>query len=245
MENTNYEKQNYNAIDLTKFICAILVVTIHIAPFGDNENLRFFNYGIQNYLARIAVPFFFVTSGFLLYRKSTLENFSMDRTFKYALRLLRLYIIWSLIYLPLNIKIFLGNGQSIIHSVLVYIRNFIFTGSYTQLWYLNATIFAVILISFLLKKHIAPKKIIIYAAVFYFAGLFAQSYFGVIRPLRDLTPNLWHMLKLLSKIIVTTRDGLFEGFLFVAIGMFFAFYREKFPKIYRGGVSRGLLYLCF
>ena len=57
MEDTKYNKQNYNAIDLTKFICSILVVAIHIKPFGDNVDFHFLNYGIQNYLARIAVPF--------------------------------------------------------------------------------------------------------------------------------------------------------------------------------------------
>lgn len=97
MEDTKYNKQNYNAIDLTKFICSILVVAIHIKPFGDNVDFHFLNYGIQNYLARIAVPFFFVTSGFLLYRKTSFETFSMERPLKYALKLFRLYVIWSLI----------------------------------------------------------------------------------------------------------------------------------------------------
>lgn len=243
MENTNYDNQNYNAIDLTKFICAILVVAIHIKPFGDNADFRFLNYGIQNYLARIAVPFFFVTSGFLLYRKTSFENFSIERPLKYTLKLFRLYIIWSLIYLPLNIKTYISGGKGVIHSLLEYVRNFIFTGSYTQLWYLNATIFAVILITILLKRQISPKKIILCAAVFYFLGLFAQSYFGVIEPLRSLMPNFWNILKLFSKIIVTTRNGLFEGFLFVGIGMFFAFYQEKLLNYSRGGGNCGICYI--
>lgn len=241
MENTNYDKQNYNAIDLTKFICSILVVAIHIQPFGNNVNFRFLNYGIQNYLARIAVPFFFVTSGFLLYRKTVFENFSIEKPLKYVLKLFRLYVIWSLIYLPLNIKTFISGEKGVIHFLLEYVRNFIFTGSYTQLWYLNATIFAVVLITILLLKHIVPKKIIICAAVFYFFGLFAQSYFGIIEPLRNSMPNLWNILKLFSKVIVTTRNGLFEGFLFVGIGMFFAFYHEKFLNCNRGRVIAGFV----
>lgn len=243
MENINYNKQNYNAIDLTKFVCAILVVAIHIKPFGDNEDFYFLNYAIQDYLARIAVPFFFVTSGFLLYRKTSFENFSIQRPLKYVLKLFRLYIIWSLIYLPLNIKTYISDGEGLIHSLMTYIRNFIFTGSYTQLWYLNATIFAVILITILLKKQVALKKIIACAVIFYFLGLLAQSYFGMIEPLCSLMPNFWNILKLFSKIIVTTRNGLFEGFLFVGIGMFFAFYQEKLLNCSRGGGNCRICYI--
>ena len=45
---------------------------IHVAPFGAAEKSSgkaMFNYFFQNYLARIAVPFFFVSTGFLLFRK--------------------------------------------------------------------------------------------------------------------------------------------------------------------------------
>lgn len=52
---------SYNAIDLAKFLCAILVVTIHVAPFGLAQAGGLFaklNYVTQDYIARIAVPFF-------------------------------------------------------------------------------------------------------------------------------------------------------------------------------------------
>lgn len=71
---------------------------------------------------------------------------------------------------------------------------------------------------------------IVFAAILYFLGLFAQSWFGFITPLRELTPTFWHILKLLQKVIVTTRDGLFEAFLFVSIGMYFAFFNVKIKK---------------
>ncbi len=52
----------YNAVDLAKFICAILVVSIHVVPFGNTDNalLVLLNYFIQNWFSRIAVPFFFI-----------------------------------------------------------------------------------------------------------------------------------------------------------------------------------------
>lgn len=59
-------KQNYNAVDLIMLMCAILVVAIHIAPFGTDSTgvLAGLNWVFQSYLARIAVPFFFIASGY-------------------------------------------------------------------------------------------------------------------------------------------------------------------------------------
>ena len=53
--------------------------------------------------------------------------------------------------------------------------------------------------------------------------MLAQSWFGLIRPIEENSPTLWLILKIIKKIIGTTRDGLFEGFLFVGIGMLFAY----------------------
>lgn len=223
------DRQNYNCIDLAKFICAILVVTGHVPPFGVPDEIgiiAYLNFGVQDYLARIAVPFFMVCSGFFLYNKSTLDSFSIEPTKKYALRLFRLYITWSLIYLPLSYRSLKGMD----YAVLVYIRNCIFAGSYSHLWYLNAVIFAVLLVSFLLYKRISPLKMLITALILYIIGLFGQSWFGFITPLRTFAPLLWSLLKIIKKIIVTTRNGLFEGFLFVCLGMLFAFYNCRISK---------------
>ncbi len=232
-DNLTDRQTDYNSIDLVKFICSILVVSIHIAPFGSSGEMGLIscmNYGVQNYLARIAVPFFFVSSGFFLYKKTSLKSFSFNPTKKYALRLFKLYIIWTLIYFPLSFKEFFSDEKGVIHAILSYIRNCIFTGSYSHLWYLNASIFAVLLISFLLYKRINPKKMIIVALFLYLIGLFAQSWFGFIAPLRELSPSFWSLLKLAQEIIVNTRDGLFEGFLFVGFGMLFAYYRFNISK---------------
>lgn len=232
-ENPQVRKQTSNSIDLAKFICSILVVMIHIAPFGNTEipNLKsYLNFYIQNCLARIAVPFFFVTSGYYLYRKSSRSNFDLGPTKQYVKKIFRLYLIWTLIYFPLVFNDFFKNQKGIFYAVITYIRNFIFTGSYTQLWYLNALIFAVILVSFLLYNKVAPQKIIICSAIMYIIGLFAQSWFGFIRPLNNIFPFFWKMLKVFERVIVTTRNGLFEGFLFITIGMYFALFEIRIEK---------------
>lgn len=111
-----------------------------------------------------------------------------------------------------------------------WVRDFLFTGSYTQLWYLNATIVGGLICSLLLYKKIKIKYILIAASALYVVGLLAQSWFGVIRPLKDMFPSIWSMLKIAEKVIVTTRNGVFEAFLFMGIGMLFAFKKIKIPK---------------
>ncbi len=227
------DRKNYNCIDLAKFICAIMVVMIHIAPFGSPGEtiiISHLNYFVQNYLTRVAVPFFFVCSGFFLYKKTSLAAFSTEPTKKYAMRLFKLYVIWTLIYFPLSFKAYLRNEKDILHAVSGYVRSCIFQGSYTQLWYFPAIIFAVLLTSFLLYKKLSPKKITIAALILYLIGLLAQSWFGLIEPLRDAAPQIWSLLKNIQQVIGTTRDGLFDGFIFVGFGMLFAFYDFSISK---------------
>lgn len=62
----NIGVRELNCIDLMKFICSILVVSIHTSPFkGININLHN-GYSI---ITKLAVPFFFITAGYFLFRK--------------------------------------------------------------------------------------------------------------------------------------------------------------------------------
>lgn len=225
-------KKDYNLIDLTRFFCAILVVMIHIPPLGDytllsSPVLRFTNYWLQNFLARIAVPYFFITNGFFLYSKL---NMGREKVYEYISRLIRIYIIWSMIYLPFKCQD-LTSQHSGWTILLIYLRDFIFSGSYFHLWYITALIFSTALIAFLYKYKVSFFNILLISMSLYIFGLLGTSYFGLIRPLEELSPALWNMLKLYKDIFVTARNGLFDGFLYVSIGMLFAKYNIKISNI--------------
>ena len=211
-----------DCIDLMKFICAILVVVIHVAPIDAEFNL--FNWWIQQYLARIAVPFFFCASGFFLFKKIKIETFDINVILQYVKRMIRLYIIWSVIYLPFNIYDIM-KSDDIMHSLLVLGRNTIFAGSYLHLWYLTASAFAVLLIGFLLSKKVKLCRIFVVSLFFYLVGLLGDSYFGILKLLQPFTP-IWEGLKTIEKVICSTRNGLFFGFLFITMGVVLS-YRDK------------------
>ena len=101
-------KEKYNAIDITKFIMAIIVIFIHTWS-------RFGGILMQTKLIPIvtntAVPFFFITSGFLLENKIKKQKENKEKVVKkYILNALRIYIIWTIIYLPITIFGWILNG---------------------------------------------------------------------------------------------------------------------------------------
>ena len=216
----NQSKKQYYGIDLTKFICSILVVMIHFQPTGTAQ----INHWIQNCFARIAVPFFFLSSGFFLYKKSSPEHFEIQTTFSYIQKLIRLYLIWSVIYLPLTyLKYYHGDGKPLLHHIIDYCRRLLFTGTYFHFWYFPALCLAVLLVSGLLTGKAKPFQIFGISIIFYLIGLAGQSYYGLVRPLLNDAPDLLNFLKILRNIAETTRNGLHDGFLFVAGGMLCAY----------------------
>lgn len=220
------EKRIYS-IDLAKFICSILIVMLHTELF---EEYPLLGNGIEDYLTRLAVPFFFVASGFLLFRKTSYDSPDMERIFRYVLRLSRLYLIWSVIYFYPKAADIMKSGNGLFQGAFVYLRHFLFVGSYVHLWYLSALIFAVVLIAVLIRRKCPVKAIMMAAGTLYFLGLFAQSWFGLIAPLRELLPGFWAVLKMLQRVFMTTRNGLCDGFLFVGLGMVFAFNNIKISR---------------
>lgn len=235
-------KKQFYSIDLMKFICAVLVVAIHVPPFQSINSVL--DYGMEYYLTRLAVPYFFIASGYFLFRKTRQESFDKSIPFRYAFRIFKLYLIWEAIYfVPIVYSTILQNGRGITFGILESIRDFLFVG-YVHLWYLLATVVAVLIITFLLMRKVSVGKILTLGMFLYLVGLLGQSYFGLIRPLED-DPAIWQGLKLVQAIIGTTRDGLFEGVLFIGIGLLFAWkpVRMKFSQAVGGFVVSMLLFL--
>ena len=231
MNQSQKKDKNYNGIDVAKFICSLLVVAIHVDPFGATENsiLVYLNFGIQQYFARFAVPFFFIASGFFLYKKVSKEKKDAEYSKKYIIRLLKLYFLWTIIYLPISIYKITNDPDGVLQGVVNFLRNFLLVGSYTQLWYLNALIIATIIIVLLYRKA-QPNTILIISFVLYLIGLFGNSWFGLLSPLKGMLPTVWSVFSFVKKVIVTTRNGVFFGFLFVSLGICFAHYGNKIEK---------------
>ena len=139
------KKKQYDFVNLAKFISAVFVIGIHTSPLqGLHPKLNYFTRCI---VFRLAVPFFFICSGYFLADKLFDEDKKKVKDYvkKYILNILNIYILWSIIYTLLNFNTYFGDGN-IIKNIILVVARFLFKGAYIQLWYLSAICVSVYLI---------------------------------------------------------------------------------------------------
>ena len=118
----------YKGIDCLKLVMAYVVVAIHTL---ESTHWVFW---------WTAVPFFFIVSGFFLFRKLTGEWREDVRTIGgWTLKGLRLYLVWTAVYLPFTVYGWKLDGLTVVQGLLQFARNLVFVGeNYLSwpLWYL-------------------------------------------------------------------------------------------------------------
>ena len=124
-------------IDLVKVLMAFVVVSIHTTAWQ--------LLGIRE----VAVPYFFLVSGFFLYGKMTGERTADLAAIRgWTFKILRLYLIWTAIYLPFTVYGMVQDGLSWKQALAVFVRNLAFVGeNYMSwpLWYLLSMIWSGVL----------------------------------------------------------------------------------------------------
>lgn len=161
------QKIKINSINYMKLVCAFLVIAIHTHPFQDINNLL--HYSFSEVLVRIAVPFFFVSSGYF-YIKSKC-NFK-----KYIKRLLITYISWSIIYLVLQIYNTINIHGNIMTTLKSFIKEFFIYGSYYHLWYMIALLLCIIITTVFYKIK-RMKLLYILSIILYIIGVIGGAYY--------------------------------------------------------------------
>ena len=195
-------KKNYNAVDLAKFLMCLCVAYAHIAFFQDIA--PFWNDFATKYVMRLTVPFFFMTTSFFLFRRVEEDKDGYRQIKKYIMKFLRLYIVWTLLYMPAVIvdKVIKYPYGGIKEGILYAVTDIFRGASYTQLWFLAALCVGTAVTGLCLYIHAKPSVIVCFAFAVYALGIWLQSYYG-----------------------------LFFGFLFIALGLFFARKRVKLKGI--------------
>lgn len=210
MEGVN-AKEQYPFLDIVKFLLALLIVCAHyISENGVGRIGRFIDYASSLYV--IVVPFFFVCSGFLLFRKLDMQD---DRMIvkNYCKRILVMYIGWSFLYVGFQIIIWLRFGISH-EEVLHYLLNAVTYSTYKTIWFLPATVIGVLL-TFWFYSKVGLKKTFIIALVFYVVGCLGASYSFLTTKISFLNDSL----SVYNYIFCSTRNGLFNGFPFITLGL--------------------------
>ena len=126
------QKETYPGIDCFRLWAALLVVAIHTSPlamFGGTGDFI-----LTRVAARVAVPFFFMASGFFLISHYA-EN--ADRLVRFVKHTCLIYGLAIVFYLPVNVY----NGYFQMDELAPnFIKDLVFDGTVYHLWYLPASV---------------------------------------------------------------------------------------------------------
>ncbi len=163
--NSGEAGKNHNGIDLFKFLMALCVVAIHTIPHIGLSGKTSFT--AVTYFIDCAVSFFFTAAGFLLGKKVLRVADKGEKCrilLDYALKMTKMYILWSVIYLPQVIYYYVTNHMKPGYCAWDFIRRFIFVGdNYNSyiLWYLLSSIFGALFAALMLKADLNERTWII------------------------------------------------------------------------------------
>ncbi len=212
------QEKGYTGIDWFRIAAALLVMVIHISPFAVFGDMP--DFLSSRVIARIAVPFFFVTSGFFL--EKGLDS-RKDKLVRYTKTTLQLYLAAIIIYLPVNV--YMGYFKQA-PLLPVIIKDLLFDGTMYHLWYFPAAILGAWAAGGMIKKT-GKKKALLIALVLYGIGLLGDSYYG----LASQSSVLHGLYDNLFTISDYTRNGLFFAPVFLVMGAWIA---EKENRYTRG-----------
>jgi serine/alanine racemase len=188
-----------SAVDAMKFFCAFLVLSIHTQPFSFFTPL---DQGLS-LLNRVAVPYFFIAAAYFFF-SGTIEP-DVGRLKKYVGRLLRLYLLWSAVYLPFTVAGWLADGVISFGEIARYGLKFFFLGSYVHLWFLIYLAYAVALV-FFLWRTVRIKGTVIIAMASYALGLLLTTYAA--QPVMEAVPGVFFALPCVAAGLWIARRGL-------------------------------------
>lgn len=209
-------KNKLGALDVFRIIAAILIIAVHTSPLLQvSSQLDFI---LTRVIARIAVPFFFMCTGYFVLASRDDSKKQITKSIK---KLGILYGISILIYLPINIYANQIQGFGLFDML----KTLVFDGTFYHLWYFPASIIGIVIVNSLLRKLSLSTSLSI-TFVLYLVGLFGDSYYELSQSL----PVLSDIMKFLFLFFDYTRNGIFMAPLFMMLGVFLNKIEVKISK---------------
>uniref|UniRef100_UPI003F862068 acyltransferase family protein n=1 Tax=Enterococcus innesii TaxID=2839759 RepID=UPI003F862068 len=187
-------------IEQFRVLLAMMVVAIHCLPlhrlWPDGDIL------ITLTLFRIAVPFFFMISGYYVFSDLATQNSypARQRVWHFIKKQLQVYLIATLLFLPLAWY----SGMLRLNMPLgTFIQTLLVTGILYHLWYFPAIITGSLLVMGLLTR-LSFKQVFFIAVGLYVVGLGGDSWSGLAAQ-TPITP----LYSLIFQLLDRTRNGIF------------------------------------
>lgn len=212
-------KKQYYGLDVVKFFLAVLVAERHVVQiyFGASSKWRIL---LNNWLSNLAVPMFFTIAGFFLFQKLESGKWEENKkqVFRYCRRILSMYVIWTILYLPTDIQNWGGYRNLTKSQLLSWVQSFFFCSTIPQLWYLPALALACFLVWLAWEKGMKLWQILAVGAVLLLCGYLMDNWYYNCR----FPEALQRLVLGYRKLFLTFRNGIFYGIFYVALGLLFA-----------------------
>lgn len=214
-----------NSLDILKFIMAVAVVVLHVGALYGEPCV----YGpAVCWFENLAVPFFFISSGYLIGRHISAQTSADSKAYLRgkSRRYLRLFVVWSLIYLPVSLVLYSQNATIGVKTVFDYVGRIALMGDFEGvwfIWYLYSSVFVYFLLS--LCDDIRGR-VWLYAVFFVVIYIIGQ------------TVGMMGLPKYPDIIVTGVCTRVLGGGVYIVAGMLLYRYRRFAVNV---GVSAGLL----
>lgn len=209
------QRQAYTGIDIFRWAAAFLIVAIHTSPLASFSETG--DFILTRVIARVAVPFFLMTSGFFLLggkpsgdRQTCARRTGEEKLWRLLKKTAVIYGAAILLYLPLNIYNGYFSGGHLPGKIL---KDLLFDGTMYHLWYLPAAMLGAVIAWYARKRMGYPGALLLTAAL-YIIGCFGDSYYG----LAERIPWLREGYGQLFQVSDYTRNGIFYAPVFLILG---------------------------
>ncbi len=154
-------------VDIFKFLLAFGVIAIHVNCGQVRYPTPF------TWIINLAVPFFFIATGFLVGRRlDALHNSESvsEQLLHRSRKLFRLYFSWLLLYLPCAIAVYVHHDVSESLAVSEYLQGVLLSGPTpygVQLWFVSSSAIVLFLLYLAARKgrlHL-PSLLVVFAAI--------------------------------------------------------------------------------
>lgn len=195
------------SLDSFRLLAAFLVIANHTSPllsYGEDADFI-----LTRIIARIAVPFFLMVSGYFLYQY--IENGDNAYILAFCKKIGLLYALSIVLFLPLNL--YAGHYEGT-NWGLEFVKDLFVDGTFYHLWYFPGLIAGVSIVVFLIRA-IGLKWTSIISVLLYGIGLFGDSYYGV----AEQFPSLEVFFQAVFTVADYMRNGVFMVPIFLVMGM--------------------------
>lgn len=213
----------YPGINCFKLLAALFVIMIHTSPLTSLSPEA--DFILTRILARTAVPFFFMVTGFFVLPRALADT---RRGLLYLRRISLIYLASMVLYLPVNL--YAGQFQN--KSPGGILKMILTDGTFYHLWYLPALLLGFALVWTGLQ-YLPVRAVCTVSVLLYLAGLLGDSYYGFLKD-GSLIQNLYEGLFHISSY---TRNGLFYAPVFLLLGYVISLQNPASPN--SGKLCRG------